>query len=918
MTIPLTGLMAGLIAFTAPSSTTFASGSNQAASSSESGNRVIVFFDGTPSATSTLNASTDETDLSYVRSLDSRMRVYQTSDTLSGSEVSRLNDDLSALPNVAEVRLDSRVQAETLTLSDPYYSRYQDALFGTYGIDAESAWSITKGNGVTVAVVDTGILKNHPDISSNIVGGYDFVGANAPGNYFTANDGDGWDSDASDPGNWGDSAVSGCSASNSNWHGSHVSGTIAAIQNNGIGVTGVAPEAKILPVRALGRCGGYMSDLLAAMRWAAGLSVSGAPSNPNPARIMNLSLGASDTCTGSLATAVNDVTAAGTLIIAAAGNDNANASMTFPANCSNVLTVAAVSDAGARSTFSNYGGVVDIAAPGGEVYPTFTASTAIVSLSNTGTTAPGTDSYAGMAGTSMATPHVTGVAALALAVNPFLSVSELRSVLLDHVKAFAPDPVPAPVSGDSTYPTCNMSNSCGVGIVDAGAAVSYAASTVRPAPPTAVSASRDKTDVTVSWTASASAGSSPIINYVVQANGTDSCTTASSSDTSCKISAMEPGTYTFTVQAVNTQGRSALSAASDSLVVVSAPSVVQNVLVSRTLRSVTVSWSAPQSTGGLTVSYTVSGLPTGDVYTSDTSFTFDSLTLGTTYNFAVTATNSEGASAPVAADPVTVVTPPSSARNVSASRQLRSVTVTWDPPTDSGGLPVSYTVNASADATATTSDTQYTFNDLTPGTIYTFWVTATNSEGASFAEPSAPVGVYTPPSSVQDAQVIATTNAITISWKPPQVTGGQTVMYTIHTGTSGDVTTTATSYTFTSLQPGVGYVFAVVAANTEGAASPVVLAASLQTAPPTTAAPTTSTTLKALPPLTRVGRGTKTYLSRVFAAPKGSTNKWYATGPCYISGTRFIATRSRGTCRLTVISTLKGVKTRRIFSIKVS
>jgi len=166
---------------------------------------------------------------------------------------------------------------------------------GGFGTKAPAMWPSTNGSGVVVAVVDTGIRPNHPDLAGQILPGYDMISADSNGGYFRANDGDGRDADASDPGDWTEGQCG--TARGSSWHGTHVAGTIAAVANNATGVAGVAPGAKILPVRVLGRCGGTDVDIAAGMMWAAGVAVPGAPVNPNPAKIINLSLGGTGACT---------------------------------------------------------------------------------------------------------------------------------------------------------------------------------------------------------------------------------------------------------------------------------------------------------------------------------------------------------------------------------------------------------------------------------------------------------------------------------------------------------------------------------------------------------------------------------------------------------------------------------------------
>ena len=238
-----------------------------------------------------------------------------------------------------------------------------------YGLDMMNAWKVTKGSGAVVAVLDTGILPGHPDLATTkFVPGYDFV---CYGDLTDCLDNDttrGSDGDPSDPGDW-------CpdDGGSSSWHGTHVTGTIAA-QLNRIGVAGIAPDAKILPVRVLGQCGGTDADINAAIRWAAGLPVgAGAngravPINKNPADVINLSLGGWGSCDANTASAIRAARGAGALVVVSAGNSNDDARNYSPAGCTDAFTVAALGPTGLPANYTNVGPVVDIAAPGGDVY----------------------------------------------------------------------------------------------------------------------------------------------------------------------------------------------------------------------------------------------------------------------------------------------------------------------------------------------------------------------------------------------------------------------------------------------------------------------------------------------------------------------------------------------------------------------
>ncbi len=351
--------------------------------------------------------------------------VVKADRKLDRAEAETLMRQIAANPDVEYVEVD-RLNHATLTPNDTRYSE-QWGYSGTYGIKANQAWDTTNGSGVVVAVLDTGIT-NHSDLNANILPGYDFIGDTT-----VSNDGNGRDSDPSDPGDW--VAANQCggthAAQNSSWHGTHVAGTIAAVTNNAKGVAGVAYGAKIVPARVLGTCGGYDSDIADAIVWASGGTVSGVPANANPAEVINLSLGGSGACGTTTQNAINSAVSRGTTLVIAAGNDNTNVSNASPANCNNVIAVGAITSTGARASYSNYGSLIDIAAPGSNILSTL----------NSGTTTPGTETYAAYNGTSMATPHVAGVVALiqSVATTP-KTPAQVEALIKANVTAFPSTP----------------------------------------------------------------------------------------------------------------------------------------------------------------------------------------------------------------------------------------------------------------------------------------------------------------------------------------------------------------------------------------------------------------------------------------------------------------------------------------------
>ena len=367
-------------------------------------------------------------------------------------------------------------------------------------VDATAAWDVTTGDpGVVVAVLDTGVRFDHPDLGrvqegGALLPGYDFVGTESGGTARTANDGDGWDPDPSDPGDWVSSQdreraqFSACAVEDSSWHGTRVAGMLAGLTDNATGIAGVGWDTRILPVRVLGKCGGFTSDIITAMRWAAGLTVEGVPNNPTPARILNLSLGGEGPCSSAYQAAVDDVTARGVLVIASAGNDGSTVDQ--PANCRGVVSVTGVRHVGTKVGFANLGPDVTVAAPGGNCVNIGFGEPCLYSLdttTNLGQTTPGLDGYTDRVGninvgTSFASPIVAGIAALMHAVNGQLTVEET----VERLRATAS---PFLVSADPTVPTCRIpadsgdqqlsecsctATTCGAGLANAAAAVADA------------------------------------------------------------------------------------------------------------------------------------------------------------------------------------------------------------------------------------------------------------------------------------------------------------------------------------------------------------------------------------------------------------------------------------------------------------
>jgi serine protease len=434
-------------------------------SSGESYSRFIVKF--SPAALARGNSATARLNvlnaagrgvglsrISELRQLATGGHVISTERGLSNAEAEQFMRSIAADGDVEYVEID-RLNKPLLTPNDTNYSQQWGYNDSDAGIRANEAWDVATGAGTVVAVLDTGITT-HSDLNANILPGYDFIA-----DTFVANDGNGRDSNPADPGDWVTANQCGGThaAQNSSWHGTHVAGTVAAVTNNAKGVAGTAFNAKIVPVRVLGKCGGYDSDIADAIIWASGGTVSGVPANANPAEVINLSLGGSGACGATTQSAINTAVNNGTVLAIAAGNDNVNVSNASPANCANVIAVASVTSTGARSSFSNYGNGIDIAAPG----------SSIMSTLNSGTQGPGSESYASYSGTSMATPHVAGVIALmqSVATTP-RTPAQIETLIKANFRSFPSTP----------------SQTIGPGIIDAKKLVDAVNGGTPPPPPT--------------------------------------------------------------------------------------------------------------------------------------------------------------------------------------------------------------------------------------------------------------------------------------------------------------------------------------------------------------------------------------------------------------------------------------------------
>ena len=456
------------------------------------------------------------------------MHVVFLRETLYGTDVAAALEKLRADPSVAFADIDERRYAHALpndplfvptaTASGQWYMQTPSTTTPTSdaaATDAVSAWGITQGSsGTVIADVDSGIRFDHPDLlragvvgsagtSGRLLPGYDFVGqdldasnSNPLGTFLVANDGDGWDPDPSDPGDWIDSndlmntkvfPSKNCSTANSSWHGTRVMGVLGALTNNNAGIAGMTWNPYLLPVRALGKCGGLDSDIMAGIMWSVGQTVfddSGnpVPDNPYPADIINLSLGGTgSSCPSSYQSLVTQLTGMGVLVVASAGNESGP--VDIPANCPGVLAVAGLRNIGTKVGYSSLGPEVGIGAPAGNCVNTAQGSPCLRSIDTTineGLTTPAGNGYTDQTnsnlGTSFSAPIVSGIAALMRAANANLTPPQL----IARIKASA-TPYPQPpgvalcVNGSTSSVECACTTTtCGAGMVNAFSAVKAA------------------------------------------------------------------------------------------------------------------------------------------------------------------------------------------------------------------------------------------------------------------------------------------------------------------------------------------------------------------------------------------------------------------------------------------------------------
>jgi len=336
-----------------------------------------------------------------MRFIDAPTRVPDEDETLAIIE--RLATD-DAFADVSE----NRWARALATPNDPSFGD----MWHLTAANLPAAWDDEQGNAnQRVGVIDTGLLRGHEDVGSKAVVGYDFIT-----NATTAGDGTARDDDFQDAGD-------ACGGSSNSFHGTHVAGTIAASTNNGTGISGVNWNARLAIVRALGRCGGDIVDIMEGALWLSGGQVNGVPSiGADRVGVINFSLGSRSGCTSFEQSTINTIDAAGVVVVAAAGNDGG--AVNSPSNCQNVVSVAAHGPTKSLAPYSSFGSQVDIVAPGGDLRNFGNAGGVISALG------PSNNTYGFYEGTSMAAPHVAGVVSLMQAKDPSVNRAKAEQALI--------------------------------------------------------------------------------------------------------------------------------------------------------------------------------------------------------------------------------------------------------------------------------------------------------------------------------------------------------------------------------------------------------------------------------------------------------------------------------------------------------
>jgi serine protease len=516
-----------------------------------------------------------------VRHIVSGMHLLQVQPPPGGEQPAQTLARLRADPEVEYAEVDGRRYAHATPNDPQFVNQWYLQSSQPSATDATSAWNTTTGSpGLVIADLDTGVRFDHPDLrnagANRLLPGYNMIS-----NATVANNITGRGPDASDPGDWVSNSdlknplFANCKVSNSSWHGTRVAGILAAITNNQTGIAGMTWEGWVEPVRVLGKCGGYDSDIIAGMAWAAGNHVDGVPDNPYPARIINMSLGSPasspGTCPPDYQQIVDELVAQGVLVVVSAGNEGGPVDV--PANCSGVAGIAGLRQAGTKVGYSSLGPQIALSAPAGNCVNTGAGQPCLFSIettTNTGITVPATNTYTDEfsfnVGTSFSAPIVSGIAGLMLAVNGNLTSGQLITRLQGGATR------PFPVSTAPTVLTCHVpmsasdlqtsecnctTQTCGAGMANANGAVLQA---LRPiatvALPTGFSAG---SAVALDGSASAAACNATLTGYhwtVVQPSGNPPAIMNANSARASIVAPAAPASYTLLLTVTDSYGRS--------------------------------------------------------------------------------------------------------------------------------------------------------------------------------------------------------------------------------------------------------------------------------------------------------------------------------------------------------------------------
>ncbi len=514
------------------------------------------------------------------------LRVAEARHIVSGVHLLRLTprDGEGPTETLARLKSDPQIEYAEIDARRHVMRMPDDSLFKEQwylqsaepaALNVVGAWDITTGSpGVVIADLDTGVRFDHPDLrntsANRLLPGYNMIS-----NAAVSNDGDARDGDASDPGDWVTAAdvktpqFSGCTVSNSSWHGTRVAGILGAVSDNAQGIAGMSWQGWIEPVRVLGKCGGYDSDIIAAMAWAAGFAVSGVPANPYPASIINMSLGETGRCQDFPAyqQVMDELVAAGVLVFVSAGNEGGPVDV--PANCAGAIAVAGLRHIGTKVGYSRLGPEIALSAPAGNCVNTGAGQPclfSIVTTTNSGATSPANDTYTDEynfnVGTSFSAPIVAGVAGLMLAVNGNLTPDQVLGRLQNTAQGFPVNPA-VPMCHVPTGPSdlqtaeCNCTTqTCGAGMVDASRAVADAQ---RPIAAIAVVGSvQAGNPLTLDASGSGAACGASIASYawtVTQPSSNPPALQNGNTARATIVAPASPNTYTLTLTVTDSQGR---------------------------------------------------------------------------------------------------------------------------------------------------------------------------------------------------------------------------------------------------------------------------------------------------------------------------------------------------------------------------